>query len=101
MRVTRLSALRTGRLSPQVDTSGTNFYQLLFGPQGHSVARRNNLMKNPNDLTENGTPVVVIQSSTSPHTPRRTNGRIISGFHSNCSNAILLQLYFEFTNVDP
>jgi hypothetical protein len=101
MRVTRLSALRTGRLSPQVDTPGTNFYQLLFGPQGHSVAGRNNLIKNSNDLTENRTPVAVIQSCTPPHTPQLANGRIISGFHSNCSNAILLQLYFEFTNVDP
>jgi len=47
MKVTRLSALRTGRLYPSGDTAGTHFFQRLSRSQGHSAFGRMKSMKNP------------------------------------------------------
>ena len=37
MKVTRIAALRTGCLYPPEDNPGTNFFQRLSRPQGHSA----------------------------------------------------------------
>ena len=56
MKVVRLSALRTGRLYPQGNISGTHFCQRLSRPQGYNAAGRIMSMKNSIDTIGNRTP---------------------------------------------
>ena len=72
MKVVRLSALRTGCLTPQ-EIPGTHFCYRLSQLQGHSVARRIMSMKNSNDTIENRTRDLpacstVLQLTVPPHT---------------------------------
>jgi len=55
MKVTRLSALRTGRLYPPGNVPDTHFCQRLSRSQGHSAAERITSMKNSNDTIGNRT----------------------------------------------
>ena len=55
MKVVRLSALRTGRLYPPGNITGTHLYQRLSRPQDHSAAGRIMSMKNSNDTIGNRT----------------------------------------------
>jgi hypothetical protein len=55
MKVVRLSALRTGRLYPPGNTTGTHFCWRLSRLQGHSVTERIMWTKNFNDTTGNWT----------------------------------------------
>jgi hypothetical protein len=50
-----MSALRTGRLYPPANISGTNFCQRLSRPQGHSATGRIISMKNFNKSIGNRT----------------------------------------------
>jgi hypothetical protein len=50
IKVVRLSALRTGRLYPKGNITGTHFCERLSQPQGHSAAGRILSMKNSSDI---------------------------------------------------
>ena len=68
MKVTRLSALRTGRLYHPGDTPGTQICYRLRRLQGQSAAGRNKSVKNPNDpigvgRTPPRTPFFAVQNS--------------------------------------
>ena len=72
MKVVRLLAVRTGRLYPPGNISGTHFRQRLGQPQGHSAAGRK--MKNSNDTIGNRTSDLptcsaVPQPTVPPRTP--------------------------------
>ena len=74
MKVGRLSAIRTGRLYPPGNTSGTHFCEILSQPQDYNVAWRIMPMKNSNDTNGNRTRDLpacsaVPQPTTPPRAP--------------------------------
>ena len=55
MKVVKLSALRTGRLYPPGNITGTHLFERLSRPQGLSAAGRMTSMKNSSDIIGNQT----------------------------------------------
>ena len=71
MKVEMLSALRTDRLYPLGNISGTHFCWRLSRPQGHSAAGMIMSMKNSNDIIGNQTRDLPACSAGSNLSPRR------------------------------
>jgi hypothetical protein len=77
MKVKRLSALRTRRLYPPANISGTHFCYRLSQPQSHSAAGRIMSMRNSTAIIGNRSRDLpacsaVPQPTAPPHTPRIT-----------------------------
>jgi hypothetical protein len=75
MNVVKLSDLRTDRLYPPVNISGTHFCYRLYHPQSHSAAGRIMSIKNYNDTIGNRTRdlptcIVVFQPTALPRAPK-------------------------------
>ena len=73
MQVIRLSAQRTRRLYPPVNSPGTHICQRLSQPQGNNMAGKSKPMENRNDLIGNGTRDLAAYSAVpQPTAPPRT-----------------------------
>jgi hypothetical protein len=83
LKVVRLSTLRTGRLYPSGNISGTNFCERLSQPQGHTAAGRIMSIKNTNETIGNRTHDLPACSAVpQPRAPPR--GKTISIAYSEC-----------------
>jgi len=82
MKVVRLSALRTDRLYPPGNISGTHFCKRLSQPQGHSAAGRIMSMKNSIDAIGNRTGDLPACSAVPPPTAPPRAPQFVTALHA-------------------
>jgi len=92
MQVVRLSALRTSRLHPPGNITGTHFCWRLIRPQGHRAVGRIISMKNSNDIIGNRRLDLPACSSVPKPTLLLRARAALGGIVNSCENSI----YYRF-----
>jgi hypothetical protein len=99
MKVVRLSALRTSRLNPTGNFSGTHFCSGLSQPQSHSAAGRIMSIKNSNDTIGNQTcDLPACSAVPQPTAPPRAPILTIKGHRIQRKTAKILTINYSDDN---